>query len=135
MFYSSSCFELLVLCVFFIEEAVPQFYFESNRDTLNREDALLVKCVADLYIYRDVVIQKDGADIKAERSEVNETIILGFAKEAVLNDGGEYVCIGYLKRGGQNTRNIKITVKGMNFKILILFRGFLRNFFWWFCMN
>ena len=112
-YYNFILFTLFFLS-FFIEKAVPQFFIKSNLATLDRDDTLNIECVADLHIYRNIVLKKDGVNLPVNPVEVNETSrVITLEKQATLEDSGLYSCVGTLRRGGQNIRELTLTVKGI----------------------
>jgi len=81
--------------------------------TLNKEDFLNVTCVADSYVYREIVLRRNGIDMQEARpSQVNETRVLSCSKKAGLDDSTNFECIGYLRRGGEKRKELKIQVNG-----------------------
>ena len=105
---------------------MPQFFIESNSPTLNRGDDLRIECTADLYVYSNILIRKDGVNLQQQNpKEVNETSrVITIQKQAALEDSATYTCVGTLRRGGENTKNLTLAVKGRTFLRNLLLKGF-----------
>eukprot|EP00111_Clytia_hemisphaerica_P018542 TCONS_00054849-protein len=109
-----------VITVYRKEEAVPQFFIESNANVINRDDELSVKCVADLYIYKDITIKRNGDEIQGLQAlEANQTRVKSLSKKAALADNGDYTCVGSLKRGGQKTKELKIKINEITKPVIV----------------
>ena len=59
------------------------------------------------------MLKKDGVDLPISPIEVNDTSrVISLEKQATPEDSSTYLCVGTLRRGGQNTRDLTLTVKG-----------------------
>ena len=70
-------------------------------------------CVADSYVYRKILLRRNGTDIPdAKLSRVNETRVLSYTKQASLDDSTNFECVGYLRRGGEKRKELTVQVNG-----------------------
>lgn len=75
---------------------------------------MAIECVADINIYTNIVLKKDNVDLLLIPVEVNGTSrVISLEKQATPEDSGAYLCVSTLRRGGQHTKDLTITVKGI----------------------